>query len=53
MLIKLLKSSREIIGVNVEIERNVSEISSVSIIRVGVDVDPDDGDRGYLWNVGF
>jgi hypothetical protein len=35
--------------VNVELETNVSKLSSVSIIRI----DPDDGDTGDLSNVRF
>jgi hypothetical protein len=45
----VLKTSLAISRVNVELKINVSEISSVLIIRV----DPDHGDRDDLWNVGF
>jgi hypothetical protein len=43
MNIIVLKSSRATSRVNVELKTNVSEISSVSIIRVDIYADPDDG----------
>jgi hypothetical protein len=45
----VLKSSQAINHVNVELKPNISEISSVSIIRVN----PDDEDEADLWNIGF
>jgi hypothetical protein len=47
----VLKSSRAISHVNVELKTNVSEIFSVSIMKV--DANPDDRDRGNFRNVGF
>jgi hypothetical protein len=42
----VIKTSRTIIGVNVQLKNKVSEILSASILSI--DVDPDDGDRGNL-----
>jgi hypothetical protein len=42
----VLESSQAIRFFNVELKTNVSEISSVSIIKV--DIDPDDGDEEDL-----
>jgi hypothetical protein len=50
----MLKFSRAISGVNVQLKTNISEISFVSIIRANVvNYDPDDGDGEDLRNVGF
>jgi hypothetical protein len=50
----MLKSSEAISRIDLELKSHVSEISSVSIIRVDVnvidasDIDPDDGDAEDL-----